>query len=202
MSKPKPLRIGPKRAITRKQAIEQYVILRIRAEEIERLDYLLKALHDGSITPPNDSPFSSKDLTDTVRTCLFGWLASLTDGNDKALYPFDCLFELFPTRRAAIIRMQASLDACSDELQQFRSNVAFHANAKIAAHFQARIKLRGPDTQLDLQSAVSEFKRLMKTVTAEELKAISELPSILQEMHVDHHPAFARRPKQSIVTAS
>jgi hypothetical protein len=37
MSKPKPLRVGPKKVITRKQAIEQYVILRLRAEEIERL---------------------------------------------------------------------------------------------------------------------------------------------------------------------
>ena len=202
MSKPKPLRVGPKKVITRKQAIEQYVILRLRAEEIERLDYLLKALHDGRITPPNDSPFSSKDLTDTVRTCFFGWLASLTDGNDKALYPFDCLFELFPQTRPEIIRTQASLDACSDELQQFRSNVAFHANAKIAAHFQARTKLRGPDVQLDVQSAVSDFKRLMKTLIAEELEDIPELPNVLLEMRVNHHPAFTRRARQSAIAAS
>ena len=201
MPKLKPLRIGPKRILVRKQAVEQYVILRIRTEEIERLDYLLKALHDGRITVPSDSPFLSKDLTDTVRTCFFGWFATLTDRNDKALYPFDCLFELFPEKRNAIIRTQASLDACSDELQQFRSNVAFHANARIAAHFQARIKLRGLDVQLDIQPAVSDFKRLMETLKAEELDTIPELPGVLAEMCVNH-PAFSRRPKQSTIADS
>jgi len=47
----------------------------MRVDELNRLDYLLKALKDKRITPPTDSPFSSRELADVVRTCLLdGWL--------------------------------------------------------------------------------------------------------------------------------
>jgi len=72
MQTPKGLWMGARKTLTRSQAIEEYVILRMRFEEIKRLDYLLKALHHKRIGLPDDSPFSLRDLADTVRTCFFG----------------------------------------------------------------------------------------------------------------------------------
>src|SRR5260370_32197736 len=109
MSTPKVLWMGAKKTLTRSQAIEEYVILRLRFEDIKRLDYLLHALHHKRITLPEDSPFSYGDLADTVRTCFFGWFATLTDQDGRAVYAFNSLLALFPHRKAQIVSVQLSL---------------------------------------------------------------------------------------------
>ena len=73
-----------------------------------------------------------------MRTCFFGWLATLTDRDGRAICAFDCLFSLFPHRKSEIIKAQAPLEACHDDFQQFRNNVAFHSRAAIEAHIRAR----------------------------------------------------------------
>jgi hypothetical protein len=190
MQKTRALWMGARKTLNRSEALEQYVILRMRVEELKRLDYLLKGLKYKHITPPVDSPFSSGDLADTLRTCFFGWLATLTDRDGRAIYAFDCLLALFPLRRVEIIRAQTSLQACHDALQQFRNNVAFHSRSEIAAHIQARMRLRDGDVFLDLNSAISDFLQIMERLTQEELEAIPELPEILEQMRVSHLPAF------------
>ena len=90
--------------------------------------------------------------------------------------------------------MQLSLEACHNELQQFRNNVAFHSRAEIGGHFKVGMKVRDDDVYLDLQSAISDFKRLMESLIAEEPEAIRELRDKLQEMGVAHLPAFSNLP--------
>ncbi len=187
--------MGARKLVSRAEAIEQYVILRLRTEDINRLDFLLNALYDKRIVVPPDSPFSALDLKDTVRTAFFGWFASLTDRDGRAIYAFDCLFALFPERKAQIIKVQLSLEAVHDKLQQFRNNVAFHARGKVAAHIAARMNLRDEDTYLDLVSAIHDFQDLMKTLRAEELSAIPGLPQTVEQLRVNLHPAFVRRSK-------
>ncbi len=187
--------MGARKSLSRAEAIEQYVILRLRTEDINRLDFLLNALYHKRITPPSDSPFSAQDLKDTVRTSFLGWFATLTDRDGRAIYAFDCLFALFPERKAQIIKAQMSLEAVHDKLQQFRNNVAFHARGKVAAQITARMNLKDEDTYLDLVSAIHDFQNLMNTLRADELTAIPELPKMLEQLHVNLHPAFAPRPK-------
>ena len=151
----------------------------------------MNALYDKSITVPPDSPFSAQDLKDTVRTSFLGWFATLTDRDGRAIYAFDCLFTLFPERKAQIIKAQLSLEAVHEKLQQFRNNVAFHARAKVADQITARMNLRDEDTYLDLISAIHNFQNLMRTLRAEELTAIPELPKALVQLRVNLHPAFA-----------
>jgi hypothetical protein len=182
--------MGARKLLSRSEAIEQYVILRIRVDELNRLDYLLKALKDRRITPPTDAPFSSRELADVVRTCLIGWLATITDRDGRAVYAFDCLLNLFPRRNGEIIAAQLSMEACHDELQQFRNNVAFHSRAVFDAHRQARMKLRDDDVFLDLVSAINGFRDLMERLKGEELEAIPDLLSVLEQKNVTHLPAF------------
>ncbi len=184
--------MGQTKSLSREQALEQYVILRMRSEEINRLDYLLRALKSKRLALPDGSPFSAADVADTVRTAFLGWFATLTDRHEKAIYAFNCLYVLFPNRSLQILRSQQSLEACHPELQQFRNNVAFRARSEIASHIQARMGLRGTDTFLDFCSAVSDFRLLMDGVESEELDLIPELPNILRQMGVAHLPAFAR----------
>ena len=191
LQEPKLLWMGARKLLDRTEAIEQYVILRLRTEDINRLDFLLNALHDGRVILPADSPFSAKDLKDTVRTSFLGWFATLTDRDGRAVYAFDCLFALFPEHKPQIVKTQISLEAVHEELQQFRNNVAFHARAEIAAQIAARMKLRDEDIYLDLISAINDFRALMETLRAEELTAIPELPKVLEQLGVNHHPAFA-----------
>jgi hypothetical protein len=187
--------MGARKSLPRAEAIEQYVILRLRTEDINRLDFLLNALYDKRMTPPPDSPFSAQDLKDTVRTSFLGWFATLTDQDRRAIYAFDCLFALFPERKAQIIKAQLSLEAVHEKLQQFRNNVAFHARANVAAQISARMNLRDEDTYLDLVSAIHDFQNLMRILIAEEPAAIPELPQVLVQLRVNLHPAFAAPPK-------
>ena len=182
---------GPKTQLSREQAIERYILLRLRVEEIKRLDFLVEGLYTGTIGLSNDAPFSRGDLKDIVRTAFFGWFATLTDRHVKAIYAFDPLLKLFPGKQAQIEKVQLECEVCNDSLQRFRNTVAFHNNAKVANHIKARLALREENTFLDLESARQDFLRLMAELISEELGAIPELPKKLTELGVSHHPAFA-----------
>ena len=156
--KPKVPWTGAKKGLDRAEAIEEYIILRLRTEDINRLDHLVNAFYHGRIALPSDSPFSAQDLKDTARTCFLGWFATLTDKDERAVYAFNCLLALFPEHRSQIINTQVSLGGVHEELQQFRNTVAFHARAKVAAHIAARMKLRDETTYLCLMSAIHDFQ--------------------------------------------
>lgn len=181
---------GQRNQMSRDEAIERYILLRLRFEDIKRLEFLVESLHAGKIQLPSRSPFTHFDLKDTARTAFFGWFATLTDKDGRAIYAFDPLFVLFPNKRSKIALVQVECEACHSVLQQFRSNVAFHSRAEVAAQIKARQALREDDTFLDLQSARVDFHRLMADLIAEELSAIPELPEKLAEFGVSHHPAF------------
>jgi hypothetical protein len=182
---------GQRTQMSREEAIERYILLRLRFEDIKRLGFLVEGLHAKTIQLPSTSPFTHADLKDTARTAFYGWFATLTDRDDKAVYAFDPLLVLFPEKRAQIILVQQECEACHGALQQFRNNVAFHSRAEVAAQIKARQALRGEDMFLDLESARIDFQRLMTDLIAEELSAIPELPGKLVEFGVSHHPAFA-----------
>jgi hypothetical protein len=182
---------GQRTQMSRAEAVERYVVVRLRAEEINRLCFLVEGLYAKTIQLPSDAPFTHADLKDTARTAFFGWFATLTDRNEKAVYAFDPLLALFPHRRAQIIPVQLECEALHGVLQQFRSNVAFHSRAVIAAHINARRALREDDTFVLSQSARADFQRLMTDLVVEELCAIPELPEKLAEFGVSRHPAFA-----------
>lgn len=182
---------GQRTPMSREEAIERYILLRLRFEDIKRLSFLVEGLYAKTIQLPGNSPFTHADLKDTARTAFFGWLATLTDKDGRAVYAFDPLFVLFPDKRTQINLVQLECEACHGVLQQFRSNVAFHSRAEVAAQIKARQALREEDTFLDLQSARVDFQRLMTDLIAEELRAIPELPRKLTEFGISHHPAFA-----------
>lgn len=192
MSQQRLLPMGPTKVLSREQAIEEYVVLRMRAEELARLDFLLKGLKNKVIGLPQDSPFTHADLADTIRTAFVGWFATLTDKHSKAIYSFNCLYALFPHRRTQILMVQQSLESCSPELREFRNNVAFHPRAVVADHIKARQALRGTDAFLDFVGAVSDFGNLLRVLEEEELDIVPELPAVLVQLGVEHLPAFAR----------
>src|SRR5215469_16393536 len=117
--------IGQRTEMTREEAIERYILLRLRVEDIRRLAYLVESLYNKSIQLPDKAPFTHADLKDTARTAFFGWFASLTDRDGRTVYAFDPLLALFPDKRPRIISVQASCEACHGVLQRFRNNVAF-----------------------------------------------------------------------------
>jgi hypothetical protein len=182
---------GQKTQMSREEAIERYVLLRLRVEDIKRLSFLVETFHSGRIQLPSDALFSRVDLKDTVRTAFYGWFATLTDRDERAVYAFDPLLVLFPEKQAQIITVQVECEACHAVLQQFRSNVAFHSRAEFTAHIKARRALVEEDTFLDLESARQDFQRLMTQLISEELNMIHELPTTLGDMGLSKHPAFA-----------
>jgi hypothetical protein len=185
---------GKRQPLLREKAIERYIVLRLRAEDINRLDFLVRGFHDKTIKIPGDSPFTHADFKDTARTAFFGWFATLTDRDGKAVYAFDPLYTLFQHKRTQIHKVQVECEACHAALQQFRNNVAFHSRAEIAHHIRARQNLQQMDTHIDLEFARKDFQRLMADLILEELTTIPELPKVLSKLGISHHPAFANVP--------
>lgn len=184
--------MGKKTSLTRQQAVEQYILLRLRAEEIKRLAYLVEGMYgDGKIQLPPDAPFSRLDLKDIARTAFYGWFATLTDNDPRAVYAFDPLWELFPNEDSHILKVQVECEACHEVLQQFRNTVAFHNRAELEAHFKARRALMDDGNLMNLDFARKDFLRLMEKLKEIELQAIPELPKVVAEMGLSHHPAFA-----------
>lgn len=192
---------GQRTTMSREEAIERYILLRLRFEDIRRLGFLVEGLHARTIQLPSGSPFTHFDLKDTARTAFFGWFATLTDKDGKAVYAFDPLFVLFPDKRYQIGLVQMECEACHGVLHRFRGNVAFHSRAEVAAQIKARQALIQEDTFLDLESARQDCHRLMTVLIADELKAIPELPEELAKFGVSHHPAFANVSAVSEATA-
>jgi hypothetical protein len=184
--------IGARTQLSREEAIKQYILLRLRVEDIKRLAYLVESLYGKSLQLPKDTPFTSADLKDTARTAFFGWFASLMDRDSRAVYAFDPLLKLFPEKNARIINVQATCEGCRAALQRFRNKVAFHNEADLAAQIEARKALKSEDTFLDLESARQDFLRLMNDLISEERDAIPELPKALEDLGVSHHPAFTK----------
>jgi hypothetical protein len=182
---------GQRSPLSREEAIGHYIVLRLRAEDINRLDFLARGLYDGTIQIPSGSPFTRADLKDTARTAFFGWFATLTDRDGRAVYTFDPLYTLFPEKRAAIQKVQVECEVCHGPLQQFRNNVAFHSRSDVAHHIKARQALVDEDTFMDLEFARKDFQRLMADLISEELVTIPELPNVMDQLGVSRHPAFA-----------
>jgi hypothetical protein len=182
---------GQRTQMSREEAVERYILLRLRFEDIKRLGFLVEGLHARTIQLPNNSQFTHADLKDTARTAFFGWFATLTDRDERAIYAFDPLFVLFPGKRTQIQKVQVECEACHGALQQFRNNVAFHSRSELAAQIRARQALVHIDTSVDLEFARRNFLRLMTDLIAEEQRAIADLPGKLVEFGVSHHPAFA-----------
>jgi hypothetical protein len=185
--------LGQKNQMSRDEAIECYILVRLLAEDIKRLSFLVEGLYRGTIQVPNGAPFTRDDLKDTARTAFFGWLAKLTDQDDRAIYVFDPLLVLFPGRRSQIIKVQSECEECHSVLQQFRNNVAFHSRSKLVAHIEARRALVKPeDTFLNLESARKDFLRLMDELISDELSAIPELAGTLARLDASHDVALAK----------
>ena len=185
--------LGRRSQLSREEAIEQYILLRLRVEDIKRLAFLVESLYGKSIQIPQDAPFTAADLKDASRTAFLGWFASLMDRDNRAVYAFDPLLVLFPARRARIINVQVACEACREPLQRFRNKVAFHNEAELAAQIDARKALRNDDTVLYLESARIDFLRLMDELASEELSAIPQLSRELERLGLSGHPAFFNR---------
>jgi hypothetical protein len=180
--------------VSRKDAVERYVLLRLRVEDIKRLSFLVEGFYDGTIQLSKNTPFNRADLKDTVRTAFFGWFATLTDKDDRAVYAFDPLLALFPNDRERIVVVQSECEACHGVLQRLRNTVAFHNRSSLAAHMEARkalAEMEKATTFLDLESARKDFYCLMIELISRELNVIPELPKILTDACLSHHPAFA-----------
>jgi len=84
----RPLTIGARKTLNRVEAIEQYIFFDCEQKTLTDSTFWLNALYEDRIPLPTESPFSTKDLKDTVRTAFLGWFATLTDKDGRAVYMF------------------------------------------------------------------------------------------------------------------
>ena len=103
--------VGQRTKMSRKEAVERYILVRWRAEQINHLGFLVEGLYAGDIQLPSNAPFTHTALKDTARTAFFGWFATLTDRSDKAVYAFDPLLFLYPNRQYQIGLVQKQCEA-------------------------------------------------------------------------------------------
>jgi len=125
MQKPGALWMGARKLLSRPEALNStYVILRMRVDELNRLDYLLKALKDKTQHAPTDSAVLVERIGGRCEDVPF-WMAGYIN---RPRWQGSLRFRLSPQSLSAkkwrVIAAQLSLEACHDEIQQFRNNVA------------------------------------------------------------------------------
>lgn len=177
--------------MSRDEAIEQYIVLRCRTEQMKRMNYLLMNLAYNMISVPQNSDYSHLELADVVRVPLFGWLAGLLDTDTRAVDAFGCLYVLFPLGEDAIRSVQEQVQRCNREIQDFRNNISAHLSKKMSAHLEARAGMIGLDVREVIIHSIACFFMLMENLIKVEHVAIPELARVLEEMKLTRVPFLA-----------
>lgn len=188
------------KTLSRDEAIEQYIALRFRTEQMRRLNYLVVNLAFGTFTLPKNSDFTNLELADVARVPLFGWLAGLLDRDTRAVDAFGCLYVLFPLGVDAIRSVQEELERCRPELELFRHNISAHLSKSVSVHLEARAGMIGLEVREAIIRSIACFFMLMESLIANEHIAIPELPRVLEEMKLTRVPFLAGTYKAATAT--
>jgi hypothetical protein len=183
----------PKIRLSPEEATEAYILLRLRFEEIKRMGFLVQGLHRRAVSLPSGALFTHDELRDAIRTAFFGWFATLTDKDGRAVYAFSPLLTLFRHRESQIVAVQKQCEKCHVVLHRFRGNVAFHNRRDVRAQIDARKALLSNFPDVD--AAMKNFGQLMTDLIAEELQFVPHLPAKLAEFDLAHHSAFKNVPE-------
>jgi hypothetical protein len=151
--------IAPGQDLTRENAIQQYIALRMRAEDIRVMNLLYYGIRYKRIVVSSHAQRrllrDLRDLMDTGERLSYLLYANLLDLNGQNI--FDSLLLLFPYDPGMIRVARQHFEQLTSMLKQLRAMTSLPARQKLAARLQIDQLIDGNRRQLD--EAVMQFVR-------------------------------------------
>ncbi len=138
------------------EQFDHYAVLRQRFEQFLRLFSLWQWLRETRFAPPNALRQGPELFSETLRTAMLGWLASLVDTRRNVVSAFKIWPLVFPHMSAEIEVTRLRVDRPFKALLQFRGTVAFHGSPNPRLLQEAKAAIQEPE----LITAIDSFMAL------------------------------------------
>jgi hypothetical protein len=124
--------------LDRPKALEAYLVYQIRLYEYLHCIQIFEDIKDGKYKPESRFGHGPTELSETLRTMIYGLFASLMDKQKKALDVFDVWVVLYPKREIKIIEVRKKIEPHIQLIRRFRNDVACHANKNLREYVGTR----------------------------------------------------------------
>jgi hypothetical protein len=126
-----------KRELTREEAIQEFLVCKIRIDEFMHILQLEYDIAHGKYQPENLRGHHAGDFFGTLAIVSVGFFASLIDPNPDAINIFDVWLKLFPEQKDQILETWRKIEPTVELIQGYRSEFIFHGNKSIRRHIEA-----------------------------------------------------------------
>ncbi|MGH9351519.1 MAG: hypothetical protein ACRD18_08095 [Terriglobia bacterium] len=167
----------PTRNLTREQALEEYLIYRIRLRELLDMGQVLRDIKECRYAPHRRAR-GSEEFSDTVGHALMGLFASLLDPQSHALDAFDVWLVLFPRKKGKINKTWKEVKPHVQLIRDYRNDIACHANKSLRRYGQTLVKFQ--DGRSGIVKAMQAVIDLAAELRRDEPTAIPKLRSEIE----------------------
>src|SRR5882672_2743239 len=170
-------KLSPRAAELRRDALQRYVVYRLKMQELLHYELLFLALDAGEFCPENIIDHDSAEFASSMRTVAVSWWITFVDRN--GLDVFDLWRELFPRHKARINKLWKQIVPTWKVLVNYRNRCGFHAD-KPMRYFGAKAGLldSGKLVTKDMQDFITLSVFLMR----KEEKEILDLADAAEDL--------------------
>jgi hypothetical protein len=170
-------KLSARAAELRRDALQRYVIYRLKMQELLHYELLFLSLDAGEFCPENIMDHESAEFASSMRTVAVSWWVTFVDKN--GLDVFDLWRELFPKHKAKINKLWKQIEPTWKVLVNYRNRCGFHAD-KPMRYFAAKAGLldNGKRVTKDMQDFITLSVFLMR----KEEKEIPDLADAAEDL--------------------
>src|SRR6266481_1829920 len=164
-------KLSPRAAELRRDALQRYLIYRLKLQEFLHYHILFLSLNAGELRPENIMDHDSAEFAGSMQTAAVSWWVTFVDKN--GLNIFDLWKELFPKHKKKIDKLWKQIEPTWRVLVNYRNRCGFHAD-KPMRYFGAKAELldNGKQVTRDIQDFITLSVFLMR-------KEEKELPDLV-----------------------
>lgn len=168
------------RNLSRKQALEEYIIYRKRIRELLNMAQIATDIEKGSYQPRDILGRGPGKFSETVGDTLMGLFASLLDRHKAGLNVFDVWIPLFPQMKAEIEGTWKKAEPYIQAIREYRNNVVAHANKDPALYVKARIQFQ--EKRQGIVDAMRNVLQLAANLMRQEATALPDLSAEVEQI--------------------
>jgi hypothetical protein len=161
------------RKLTHEEAIEEYVIYRLRTCEFLRIFQIALDIIDDTYKPRDPLGHGAGEFIGNLRAVSAGLFASLIDKHTDALNVFDVWLALFPGKKDRIDETWRKIEPQIDLIRDHRNHIAFHANKDPGVYFETYYRFK--EKSAEITTAMQEFWKLAVELMNDEGNTLPDL---------------------------
>jgi hypothetical protein len=173
-----------KRRLTRREALEEYIIYRKRIREFLDVFQIVRDIKNGAYKPRDPLGRGPDRFWQTISDVLVGLFVSLIDAHPATLNVFDVWPVLFPGKAARISETWRKMTPNVQLIRDYRNDVVAHANKGLRRYVNTGRRFY--EGRAGVVEAMQEFGQLAAELMRDEATALpnlgSEVDPILRDL--------------------